>query len=186
MATALATPLDPSTTELAGMGSIAAVLDWVGLVDGPTDETARQGRMARTSFLEQLGSPTIMRHIVAIPYDKYISTMSEWEVPVVEGGLDDGKRAPTGVEWGHVGMVRRVGRLLFELPPDEERPLAGHAGATSARDAPAWRKTRRGKKANKDKGGGKDKSKVKGKGKGAKGKGAGKDKSAQICFRYAR
>ena len=34
-----------------------------------------------------------------------------------EAGSDVGDQVPTGVEWGHAGMVRRAGRLSLHLPP---------------------------------------------------------------------
>ena len=112
------------------MQGLDDIFAWVGLVDAPAAAEVR--RLARTSYLAMLGGPTLVRQVVAIPLDTY-KAAATWRVTVTEA---DGTTvaaapvAPTAVELGHAGLVRRVARLLLRLPA-EEGP-AGTAGGAAA------------------------------------------------------
>ena len=122
--------MDPTAEELAAMTTLDHAQDWVGIVDTPVADPPARRRMTRSSFLETLGGPTLVRLLVAIPHTVYTETLALWRVATLEADDSAGASvAPTAVEQGQAGSMRRVCRLLMRLNPDESVGPAGHAGA---------------------------------------------------------
>ena len=97
--------------ELASFKVLADVTAWIGLEDAGE-------RKALSSFVACLGSPKMMRQIAAIPLKAYEDATATWRIPD-KVGTDIVDTAPTPVELGHVGLLRRVIRILLNLNPDE-------------------------------------------------------------------
>ena len=126
----------PAQEERASITTISGICDWVGLVDGELG--ARPCRLARTSFLEELGAPALVRQLVAIAKDKFFflaAASSVWKSKVIEVDGDVNFVAPPPVASGHIGVVRRVARLLLKLQPDEAPP-AGEGSTPGPKLAP--------------------------------------------------
>ena len=91
----------------------------------------------KTSLWEALGSPTLVRHMAAIPRDAWCTAVSGLQVQVLsgpEGAIVRSPAAPTPVELGQIGTLRRVVRLLMGVDPDETVVVAG-GGQAMARPA---------------------------------------------------
>lgn len=115
--------------ELAQMGNLQAVLDWLGLADTAT-------RTPKTSLWQVLGSPTLVRHLAAIPRDVWDTAIAAWQVDTVG---QDGARVPsppTPVEAGQVGTLRRVARLIMGLDPNEVGGIGTFAAVPGPQQAP--------------------------------------------------
>jgi hypothetical protein len=120
--------MDPSTQELSNMKTLQEVLDWVGFADDGN-------RQSWTCFSQALGKPKMVRQIAAIPFAVWERTANAWKVTDKINGVEE-ETEPSPVEIGHVGLVRRVARLLLNLDPDEvvaQPPVvSGGTAATSA------------------------------------------------------
>ena len=103
--------MDPTTEELAGLDNLAAVLQWVGLEN-------RGNRATKDGLWTALGQPTLVRHLAAVPFQAWQDAVAAWTVPVTEGEVT-AQEAPTPVEQGQAGILRRVVRLLMGLDPAE-------------------------------------------------------------------
>ena len=118
--------MDPSPDEFQAIWSLADIGDWVGFVDDalPTAEPEDQpsARLARSSFLRALGSPRLIRQVVAIPLAAFEVVVANWRVDVVDQQGATLQAMPTAVESGHPGVFRRVARLVLALPPDVSAP----------------------------------------------------------------
>ena len=108
--------MDPTTTELAAMSSLADVLTWVGIAGD-----------LETSWLRQLGGPTLVRQLVLIP-------RSAWDAAVLAFAITDTSvtpiavRALTPVELGMLEGLWRVCNLRLGLPASGTTLTTGGTG----------------------------------------------------------
>ena len=107
--------VDPSAIELQELRTLQQALDWVGLSDTDT-------RSTKTSLWNILGNPALVRHLVCIPWASWEKAITEWQVATTEGEVRT-LGAPTPVELGQAGTLRRVCRLMVGLDPNEGAPM---------------------------------------------------------------
>ena len=121
--------MDPSTSELAQLTSVEAVLQWIGIANraGPPAENFKD------AFMAALGNPSLLRHIVAIPEARYQKVCTELQVECTTpaaGSTPEVKvsRGLTPVEEGQAGEVQRIARLALGLPATDTGPFPTQGG----------------------------------------------------------
>lgn len=136
--------MDPTPEELKDIKSIEDACEWVGV----EDKAGPPATNFRTAFLEALGGPTRLRHLVAIPKPTYDATAKGLKITITNpdvkitvtspGGPEQSQasteqRALTPMEEGLLATVRRVCRLALGLPAEEltRAPTAGRVAALS-------------------------------------------------------
>ncbi len=120
-------------SDEAGAAEIKGVedaCDWVGIEDGAE-------RSARSSQLAALGRPKIPRHIVAIPWHAWQTTLLEWKVDVTtqtkgQAEPELTKLAPTAVELGQAGSLMRVARMALGVDPVETAQVSVAVAAVAS------------------------------------------------------
>ena len=66
-----------------------------------------------------MGSPTLIRHLAAIPYPVWETAVAAWQVDTLAQDTPAVLGPPTPVETGQVGTLRRVTRIVMGLDPNE-------------------------------------------------------------------
>ena len=121
--------MDPSDQELATFTVLADVTHWIGFEDDGA-------RKAWTSFSACLGKPKMIRQVAAIPLKAYEDATATWMVPDDVAGTVT-PTPPTPVELGHVGLLRRIVRMLVNANPDESVAPAPGPASTGGAGIPA-------------------------------------------------
>jgi len=124
--------MDPTNEELKAMTSIKDILDWVGVAN-EEDEVGgvKVESFFMDSYLAALGKPRLVRQVAAIPLKAYENATEQMKVKVKTSD-ETSTRDLSPLELGHVGMVRRVCRLLLGLSADEALPHVGPSPAECA------------------------------------------------------
>ena len=121
--------LDPTPTELNGIGSIANAADWAGVIDTVAPNPVVP---LRSKVLAALGTPTLIRDIAMV-------SRTDWDAAIATVTIPDagGTEGPLSITHeSRVESFRRVCRLRAGLAPGDTplptAPPTTGTGATAA------------------------------------------------------